>query len=60
LTPFIGREGELADLGRLLAERACRCITLVGPGGPIDSELELMVGSNFGQATVSWSFELAD
>ncbi|MDH4209714.1 MAG: hypothetical protein OEV76_12620, partial [Anaerolineae bacterium] len=30
------------------------------PGSPIDSELELMVGNNFGQATVSWSFEPAD
>ncbi len=33
LTPFVGRERELADLGRLIADPACRCITLVGPGG---------------------------
>ncbi len=33
LTPFIGREQELAELGRLMAEPACRCLTLVGPGG---------------------------
>ena len=33
LTPFIGREQELADLGRLIADPECRCITLVGPGG---------------------------
>lgn len=33
LTPFIGRERELFDLSRLIAEQECRCITLVGPGG---------------------------
>lgn len=33
LTPFVGRERELADLGRLLADPDCRLLTLVGPGG---------------------------
>ena len=33
LTPFIGREQELADLGRLIGDPECSCITLVGPGG---------------------------
>ncbi len=33
LTPFIGRERELEDLGQLIADPACRCVTLVGPGG---------------------------
>jgi predicted ATPase/DNA-binding SARP family transcriptional activator len=33
LTPFIGREPELAHLGQLIADPECRCITLVGPGG---------------------------
>jgi len=33
LTPFIGREEELADLAQLIADRECRCVTLVGPGG---------------------------
>jgi predicted ATPase/DNA-binding SARP family transcriptional activator/Tfp pilus assembly protein PilF len=33
-TPFVGREEELADIGRLLREEpACRLLTLVGPGG---------------------------
>jgi len=33
-TPFIGREEELAEVGRLLLEEpACRLLTLVGPGG---------------------------
>lgn len=33
LTPFIGREQELGNLARLIADPECRCITLVGPGG---------------------------
>jgi predicted ATPase len=33
-TPFIGREQELAEIGRLLlADSGCRMLTLVGPGG---------------------------
>jgi DNA-binding SARP family transcriptional activator/predicted ATPase len=32
-TSFIGREAELEELGALLAEPACRLITVVGPGG---------------------------
>ncbi len=31
--PFVGREAELAEVGRLLAEPDCRLLTLVGPGG---------------------------
>jgi hypothetical protein len=33
LTPFVGREQELDELGRLIADSECRCITLTGPGG---------------------------
>jgi predicted ATPase/DNA-binding CsgD family transcriptional regulator len=32
-TPFIGREKELAEIAQLLADPACRLLTLVGPGG---------------------------
>ncbi len=32
-TPFVGRERELAEINRLLADPACRLITLIGPGG---------------------------
>jgi len=33
LTPLVGRENELASLGRLLADPLCRLLTLTGPGG---------------------------
>ncbi len=32
-TPFIGREAELAHLAELLADPACRLLTIVGQGG---------------------------
>ncbi len=32
-TPFIGRQAELAEIARLLADPSCRLFTLVGPGG---------------------------
>ena len=43
LTPFFGREEELVDLDRLLADPECRCITLVGPGGIGKTRLALQV-----------------
>ncbi len=33
LTPFIGRERELDEIGRLLHDPGCRLMSLVGPGG---------------------------
>ena len=33
LTPLVGREGELQEIGERLAYPACRLLTLVGPGG---------------------------
>jgi len=32
-TPFVGREGELAEITRLLTGPDCRLLTIVGPGG---------------------------
>jgi predicted ATPase len=45
LTPFIGREQELADLARLLADPECRCLTLVGPGGIGKTRLALQAAA---------------
>ncbi|MBK8049945.1 MAG: hypothetical protein IPK16_24265 [Anaerolineales bacterium] len=33
LTPIVGREHELAELGELLAQPDCRLVSIVGPGG---------------------------
>jgi predicted ATPase len=33
LSPFIARNKELDELGRLLTNPKCRLVTLVGPGG---------------------------
>ncbi len=33
LTPFVGRAPELAEIRALLADPACRLVTLLGPGG---------------------------
>ena len=41
LTPFLGRERELEDLGQLIADPQCRCISLVGPGGMGKTRLAL-------------------
>jgi predicted ATPase len=48
-TPLIGRSAELAELNRLLADPACRLLTLVGPGGIGKTRLALAVATN--QAT---------
>jgi predicted ATPase/DNA-binding SARP family transcriptional activator len=50
LTPFVGRERELADLSRLLADPACRLLTLVGPGGIGKTRLALQVAASRQQA----------
>ncbi len=40
-TPFIGRTAQLAELAQLLANRDCRLITLLGPGGMGKTRLAL-------------------
>ena len=39
--PFIGRDQELATLAKLLANRQCRLLTLLGPGGVGKTRLAL-------------------
>ncbi|MBL8057820.1 MAG: AAA family ATPase, partial [Anaerolineales bacterium] len=47
LTPFVGRERELADLERRLADPACRVLTLIGPGGFGKTRLALQLGAGW-------------
>ncbi|MCP4360909.1 MAG: hypothetical protein GY796_23115 [Chloroflexi bacterium] len=43
VTPFVGREQELADIDRRLADPACCLLTLVGPGGIGKTRLAIQV-----------------
>jgi predicted ATPase/DNA-binding XRE family transcriptional regulator len=45
-TPLIGRERELGQLTRLLADPECRLLTLVGPGGIGKTRLAIEVASS--------------
>ena len=41
VTGFVGREGELSEIATLLADPACRLVSLVGPGGMGKTSLAL-------------------
>jgi len=47
-TPFVGREKELAEITRLLADPDCRLLTLVGPGGAGKTRLALQIAGSLG------------
>lgn len=44
-TPFVGRESELAEIGRLIGDEQCRVLTLIGPGGVGKSRLALQAAA---------------
>ena len=45
-TPFIGRERELEEIGRLVDSADCRLLTLVGPGGVGKTRLALQAAAD--------------
>ncbi|MBK6326063.1 MAG: tetratricopeptide repeat protein [Chloroflexi bacterium] len=47
LTPFVGRQDELAEINRLFADPACRLLTLVGPGGSGKTRLALQLARRY-------------
>ena len=63
-TSFIGREIELARLGALIRDPACRLITLLGPGGSGKTRLALQAAGEalrcFPDGTYFVSLESAD
>lgn len=44
-TPFFGRESEIAEITKLIADPACRLITLVGSGGTGKTRLALQAAA---------------
>jgi predicted ATPase/DNA-binding CsgD family transcriptional regulator len=49
LTSFIGRYRETAEISQLLADPACRLLTLLGPGGSGKTRLALEVAAGSGR-----------
>jgi predicted ATPase/DNA-binding CsgD family transcriptional regulator len=43
---FIGREGELGEIAGLLADPACRLLTIIGPGGIGKTSLAIQAAAN--------------
>lgn len=56
LTPFIGRERELAEIGQRLNDPHCRLLTLVGAGGMGKTRLALVAAQQQAQFTDGIAF----
>lgn len=49
LTPFIGREADLAQILTMLSDKTCRILSLIGPGGMGKTRLSLQIGQLLAQ-----------
>jgi predicted ATPase/DNA-binding SARP family transcriptional activator/Tfp pilus assembly protein PilF len=56
-TPFIGREGEMADLRELVSRQDTRLVTILGPGGVGKTRLALAVAEEQLRATTAFDGE---
>jgi predicted ATPase/DNA-binding SARP family transcriptional activator len=52
-TPFVGREAELAELERLLADPSLRLVTILGPGGMGKTRLSLEIAERMAQRSTT-------
>src|SRR5262249_54413451 len=59
LTPFIGREKELAQIAARVADPACRLLTLVRPGGIGKTRLALQAASDRREEFVDGAYFVA-
>ena len=50
-TPFVGRDAEIAELTRLLADAAIQLVTILGPGGMGKTRLSLEAAERFVDGT---------
>jgi predicted ATPase len=50
-TPLLGRVGELTQMAQRLADRNCRLLTVIGPGGSGKTRLSLQAAANYGART---------
>src|SRR5579871_3341617 len=55
-TEFVGRSAELAEIAQLLADPACRLLTLLGPGGIGKTRLAIEAATLHGRKFVDGVF----
>jgi predicted ATPase/DNA-binding SARP family transcriptional activator len=49
LTPFVGREAEIDELVKIIADPECRLVSIIGPGGIGKTRLAVQVARHFAE-----------